>query len=102
MPKARLTVNHGFSSATRWHATRIPRNVDSNGTSVVQRATAWGQRWWNAQPDGGASGEGNSPVSATRVRLRPVASDGVLANNARVYGCAGREKTSSFDAYSTV
>jgi hypothetical protein len=42
------------------------------------------QRGWNAQPDGGASGEGNSPLTATRLERWRGSVDGLLAWSARV------------------
>ena len=52
---------------------------------------AFGQRGWNAQPDGGATGEGTSPLSTMRARRRtPLASTrGTADSSAAVYGWRG-------------
>ena len=75
----------------------------SAGTSIRQRSIAYGQRLWNAQPDGGFSGDGSSPLQrdalAPPLRRR---ARGVLASSARVYGCAGRAKTVALGPCSTI
>ncbi len=44
-----------------------PRGAAAD-TSTRQRSIAYGQRLWNAQPDGGESGDGSSPRIAARAR----------------------------------
>jgi hypothetical protein len=60
-----------FSSAFqgvsfRWQAARRAGAISRKaGASVRQRAIAKGQRGWKWQPDGGSSGEGMSPFTAS-------------------------------------
>src|SRR5439155_1262750 len=70
MPKGRSSVNadvvlrapgygpQAFNSAARWQAVSTSPSGCNAGTSARQRSTAYGQRLWNAQPEGGLSGEG--------------------------------------------
>src|SRR5690242_8487723 len=67
------------NSSARWHATWMSENGRSSGVSTLQRSTACGQRWWKAQPGGGLSGEGTSPLSTIFARRRAGSSVGVLA-----------------------
>jgi hypothetical protein len=47
----------------KWQALVWPvASVRSAGCSTLQRGMACGQRGWKAQPVGGRSGEGNSPL----------------------------------------
>ena len=82
----RLTVRHVASSMLRMvQAARVAVQVDRSPRGMpqgcpraqavpdfdaLQRSKAMGQRGWKVQPEGGASGEGNSPFSTMRSRLR--------------------------------
>jgi hypothetical protein len=49
-------------TSLRWQALLWPgASMRSTGASVRQRDMACGQRGWKVQPEGGRSGEGNSP-----------------------------------------
>jgi hypothetical protein len=72
-----------------------------SGTSIAQRASATGQRGWNGQPPGGATGEGGSPESGDGGGARG-SSLGIAASRARVYGWRAPPKISSTVPVSTI
>ena len=46
-----------------WHATKWPSPIGlSCGSSCEQMSVAYAHRGWNRQPDGGATGDGGSPM----------------------------------------
>src|SRR5437016_2440881 len=54
----------------KWHATHWPGCTSRNaGDSTRQRSTAYGQRVWKWQPEGGLIGLGTSPCSTRFSRL---------------------------------
>src|ERR1019366_9375204 len=85
-----------------WHATPCPAETSSRtGVVVRHRGSACGQRGWNRQPGGGASGEGGSPASL--IRARPGACTcGTADSSAFVYGCRGAAISVRAGAISTM
>src|SRR3954449_8830721 len=79
----------------------------SGGSSSCERGAdscSSGHRVQKRQPDGGASGDGMSPFSTTRVRVRCTTGSGTTAadRSACVYGCFGAENKSAVGAVSTI
>ena len=66
----------------------------SSGSSVAQRSglpsfSRSQQRVWKRQPDGGAAGEGTSPLSTSRFLRRRGSASGMAERRATVYGWRG-------------
>ena len=66
----------------RWQAALRPGAISvRTGRTSRQTGIACSQRGWNGQPGGGANGEGNSPLSGWKARLRRAA-EGIAAIDA--------------------
>ena len=83
-------------SSAKWQATTWPAcaNVRSAGSSVEQRSglpsrSRSQHRVWNRQPDGGAAGDGTSPLSTRRFLRRRGFASGMADSSATVYGWRG-------------
>jgi hypothetical protein len=76
----------GQISSALWQATQLSPTVRGTGICVSQRDITYGQRVRNTQPEGGARGEGISPLSGAdrRARARTGSAMGTDCSSARV------------------
>ena len=69
----------------KWQATNWPRrNSRIVGSSFAQRVFARGQRVWKRQPDGGAIGEGGSPVETLSAIAASGSGRGIASSSSEV------------------
>ena len=71
----------------------------SSGSPSCSRSQ---HRGWKRQPDGGAAGDGTSPLSTSRLERRRGSGTGTADSSATVYGCLGAVYIWSTGASSTI
>ena len=83
------------AAGSRWQASRTAaarRARRVAATSSSRASNAYGQRGWNGQPGGSASGRAAAPGIAAGARPVRRPSRGIESSRPRVYGCCGSRK----------
>src|SRR5690606_4874078 len=90
-----ILLGGAYSPAPRgtlMHAAKCPPPLSASGGTIFAQSASFSGWWhlgWKGQPGGGLAGEGTSPRSTIRSRLRPGSATGTADRSACVYGISG-------------